>query len=275
MARTFPYPDHTAAVNPPPLHGKRSRSCSSAESDIYQSFFTISQTPDLDKKGGFFKVKLPGDDTKCCEIFIFPIVGNMRQCDRDQNVKVFTAKLNKLDSSGEDDKVEKVLSRIVNKENKDCVWSKSFGRAVKNLPPDSKGRKVELSEKQPGPRLPQLESIFHVHSELDTLKVDRFLNLPDRKARFLRSAAILPLAPEHRVKTFRDKLLGGLNGFVEVKKRSLLKWYRKSKTEVENQSVNGSKKRLEIVWGFIPPALEHWCSFLHSQGQLLSLDRKF
>ena len=279
MARTLPFPNQQPANNPPvsscPLAGKRLRSGST---ENYQSITEVIKLPDVDKKGGFFKVNVDGGDGGVsCEIFIFPVVGNLAKSDKDKTLKVFTSKLYKL-TSADNNQIDSVLSRIVNKESSEDVWSKSLNKAVKNIPANSLGRKVELSAKQAGPRLPQLESIHQVHTELNTLKVERFLNLPDKKARFLRSAAILPLAPEHKVKKFRELLLGGEgDGFVEVKKLSLLKWYRKMKNEVENKSPDGTNKRIEIVWGFIPPtetkaALEHWCSVLHSHNQLMRLD---
>ena len=272
MARTLPYTPALQLALP----SRKSRSSSSSVETDSLLFTSKQRCPNIDSTGGFSFVNFGGEDKKPREVFIFPITGNLTQCERDKTVKSFTAKLNKLGSL-EDEKINDILSRIVDKEQTKEIWAKNLSKAVENLPADKGGKKVELAEKQPGPRLPQLESLYHVHSELNTLKVERFLNLPDRKARYLRSAAILPLAPERRVKLFRDKLLGGLKGFVSVKTLSLLKWYRKKKLELENQTESGSSKRIEVVWAHIPPtetraAIEHWCSFLHSRGELLRLD---
>jgi hypothetical protein len=146
-----------------------SRSSSSEEPCDLISVVGNSPITDLDSKGGFLTARI-GSNNRTREVFIFPSTGNLTQSERDNTVKVFTGKLNKLSSKEKDKKVNIILSRIVNKETSE-VWSKNITKAVKNLPADFTGKKIELSEKQPGPRLPQLASIYHVHSELNTLKV--------------------------------------------------------------------------------------------------------
>ena len=96
-----------------------------------------------------------------------------------------------------------------------------------------------------------------------------------QQARFVRSVGIVPLASEHSVNNLKQKLLGGAEnkGFKIVKTLNLKKWYRKSKSEIENQ-VNGLPARHQVVWSFVPAdqtkcALEHWIGYLAKTGQIL------
>ena len=86
---------------------------------------------------------------------------------------------------------------------------------------------------------------------------------------------IVPLASEHSVTLLKQKLLGGAEnkGFKIVKTLNIKKWYRKSKSESENQ-VNGSLARHQVMWSFVPAdktkcALEHWIGYLAKSGQIL------
>ena len=59
------------------------------------------------------------------------------------------------------------------------------------------------------------------------------------------------------------QIIRGVEWLCKGEKLSLLKWFRKRKTELENKSHSGESKRLEVVWDVIPPietraAIEHW-----------------
>ena len=87
---------------------------------------------------------------------------------------------------------------------------------------------------------------------------------------------IVPLASEHSVTLLKHKLLGAENkGFKIVKTLNIKKWFRKYKSESDNQ-VNGSPARHQVVWSFVPAnqtkcALEHWIGYLAKSGQILRL----
>ena len=129
---SLPQPAPTQSVENKNQNNKRKRSRSSSYEEPCDTFVK-PQTSYLDSKGGFTNARL-GTDSKPREIFIFPCTGNLSTQEKDELVKVFTARLFKLEKGGKSEKVINILSRIVNKDSLES-WSKNLCKAVKILLP--------------------------------------------------------------------------------------------------------------------------------------------
>ena len=208
------------------------------------------------RNGGFRKIT-DIDGSSGSDVFIFPKKVISSQ-DREIILKTFVAKLYNLDGPARDSDV-------------DILLTKMSGQAPSNLPTPA------LAKSTPGPRVPELPSIYAHHSADDSLRVINQLQLSEDDARYVRGIALVPLDTEYAVKKRKLELMGGQSGkkWVEVKKYSLRRWFRKEKEENKHLNKGGAARRDWVVGSIkqdnMAEAVQHWAKELTDRGQFVSL----
>ena len=216
------------------------------------------------------------------EIYGFPTKTLSRQ-ERELCVKDFIMKLYKINGEEKYTDVDKILLKISPKIEckrphlQENSQSQNRVQNVEMLPPDGfVPPNAVLAISTPGPRLSKVKNIYSTHTASDSLKVINHLGLSEDDARYVRGISLVGLSTEYSVKKTKSEIMGNDGkGWVQAKKMTVKKWFRKNQNEVSNYK-HGEPAKKEIVLGYIPKeniqqAIQHWAQLISNQGQYVEM----